>query len=104
MLLNARRVYREGNQTELILLAIEDITERRRLEDERRELETRFTSLVKNIRDHSIFTLDTAGAHHELEPGGRANPRLHRGRSSRPALLDHLHPRGPGRPESRSRN
>jgi PAS domain S-box-containing protein len=61
MLLNARRIYREGNRTELILLAIEDITERRRLEDERRELETRFTSLVRNIRDHSIFTLDAQG-------------------------------------------
>jgi PAS domain S-box-containing protein len=61
MLLNARRVYRHGNHTESILLAIEDITEQRRLEDERRELETRFTSLVKNIRDHSIFTLDPQG-------------------------------------------
>jgi two-component system sensor kinase FixL len=61
MLVNARRMYRAGNNTQLILLAIEDITERRRLEDERREMETRFTSLVKNIRDHSIFTLDTQG-------------------------------------------
>jgi PAS domain S-box-containing protein len=61
MLLNARRVYREGSHTESILLAIEDITERRRLEDERAELETRFTSLVKNLRDHSVFTLDTQG-------------------------------------------
>ena len=61
MLLNARRVYRESNHTGSILLAIEDITERRRLEGERAELETRFTSLVKNIRDHSIFTLDPRG-------------------------------------------
>lgn len=61
MLLNARRIKREGNQTRLILLAVEDITERRRLEDERRELETRFIYLVKNIRDHSIFTLDIQG-------------------------------------------
>jgi len=61
MLLNARRLYREPNSTEFILLAFEDITERRRLEDERRELEVRFTSLVKNIRDHSIFTLDPQG-------------------------------------------
>jgi PAS domain S-box-containing protein len=61
MLLNARKVYREGNGTESILLAIEDVTERRRLEDERAELESRFTSLVKNIRDHSIFTLDPQG-------------------------------------------
>lgn len=61
MLLNARRLYRQPNGTEFILLAFEDITERRRLEDERRELEARFTSLVKNIRDHSIFTLDPQG-------------------------------------------
>jgi PAS domain S-box-containing protein len=61
MLLNARQLYREPDNTQFILLAIEDITERRRLEDERAELETRFTSLVKNIRDHSIFTLDPQG-------------------------------------------
>jgi PAS domain S-box-containing protein len=61
LLLNARRVHREGNHTESILLAIEDITERRRLEEQRAELETRFTSLVKNIRDHSVFTIDTQG-------------------------------------------
>ncbi len=61
MLLNARRILREGSHAETILLAIEDITDRRRAEDERRELETRFTSLVKNIRDHSIFTLDPEG-------------------------------------------
>ena len=61
MLLNARRVQGDREDTGLILLAIEDITERRRIQEERRELETRFTSLVKNIRDHSIFTLDPEG-------------------------------------------
>jgi PAS domain S-box-containing protein len=61
MLLNARRFSQEGNQTELILLAIEDVTERRRAEEERREIETRFTSLVKNIKKHSIFTTDPDG-------------------------------------------
>jgi light-regulated signal transduction histidine kinase (bacteriophytochrome) len=34
MLLNARKMWREGNQTERVLLAIEDITERKRIEDE----------------------------------------------------------------------
>jgi PAS domain S-box-containing protein len=34
MLLNARRIYREHNRTQMILLAIEDITERKRAEDE----------------------------------------------------------------------
>jgi len=33
MLLNARRIYREANKTHLILLAIEDITERKRAEE-----------------------------------------------------------------------
>jgi PAS domain S-box-containing protein len=61
MLLNARRFTHEGDQTKLILLAFEDITERRRAEEERREIETRFTSLVKHIRVHSIFTMDQAG-------------------------------------------
>ena len=44
-----------------VVLVFRDISERRRLENERAELETRFTSLVKNIRDHSIFTLDPQG-------------------------------------------
>jgi PAS domain S-box-containing protein len=59
MLLNARRLHQEG--TELILLAIEDVTERRRAEADRCDIETRFTSLVKNIKDHAIFTLDPEG-------------------------------------------
>jgi two-component system CheB/CheR fusion protein len=33
MLLNARRIYRETNKTEMILLAIEDVTERKRAEE-----------------------------------------------------------------------
>lgn len=61
MLLNARRIFNQGNNTEFILLAIEDITEQRRLEEQRRQLETQFTSLVRNIKDHSIFTLDEQG-------------------------------------------
>jgi PAS domain S-box-containing protein len=34
MLLNARKLWREGNHTERVLLAIEDITERKRMEEE----------------------------------------------------------------------
>ena len=34
MVLNARRIYREANKTQMILLAIEDITERKRAEEE----------------------------------------------------------------------
>jgi diguanylate cyclase (GGDEF)-like protein/PAS domain S-box-containing protein len=42
MLLNARKIYRETNQTEMILLAIEDITERRKMEKALQEREERF--------------------------------------------------------------
>ena len=35
MLLNARRIYSRGEKTEMILLAIEDITERKRIEEQR---------------------------------------------------------------------
>jgi chemotaxis protein methyltransferase CheR len=38
MLLNARRVHRDDNPADSVLLAIEDVTERRRLEDERRDI------------------------------------------------------------------
>jgi PAS domain S-box-containing protein len=48
MLLNARRVYRQGNHTELILLAVEDVTALREAERRRQEVETRFTEMVKN--------------------------------------------------------
>jgi len=61
MLLNARRVSGAGNTTESILLAIEDITLRREAEEARGAIESRYTSLVQNIRDHSIFMMDPAG-------------------------------------------
>ena len=59
MLLNARRLRQEGG--ELILLALEDVTERRRVEVERQEIETPVTSRVKKIKGHSTFTLDPEG-------------------------------------------
>jgi PAS domain S-box-containing protein len=61
MLLNARKVYRQHNNSEQILLVIEDVTERRDAEEARREAETRFTEMVKNVRDHSIFLTDPGG-------------------------------------------
>ncbi|MHB0960035.1 MAG: PAS domain S-box protein [Pirellulaceae bacterium] len=61
VLINARRIHRELNHTNLILLGIEDISDRRQSEEQRQEIEIRFTSLVKNVKDHAIFTLDTNG-------------------------------------------
>jgi PAS domain S-box-containing protein len=57
MLLNARRVYREGNHTELILLAFEDITARRHLERQNAEQSTSarlLASIVESSEDAII--------------------------------------------------
>ena len=95
MLLNARRVVGDGDgRAASILLAIEDITERRRLEDERREIETRFTSLVKNVRDHSIFALDPRGHVTSWNVEAERILGFSGGRGAGAALLDHLHRRG----------
>jgi len=47
MLLNARRLYRETDNTQIILLAIEDITERRRAKAELRRYREHLEELVK---------------------------------------------------------
>ncbi len=46
MLLNARRVHHDGAETDMILLAIEDITDRRRLEDTLREREEELSVIL----------------------------------------------------------
>jgi PAS domain S-box-containing protein len=59
MLLNARQLRQEG--AELILLAIEDVTERRWFAAQTQAFETRFTALGQHAKDHAIFTLDADG-------------------------------------------
>jgi chemotaxis protein methyltransferase CheR len=49
MLLNARRVHRAGDHTKEILLAIEDVTERRRLEHERETAHARIAALLQEL-------------------------------------------------------
>src|SRR5579883_2453833 len=61
MLLNARRLHRVQNDSVQILLVIEDVTARHDAEADRREAEARFTEMVKNVRDHSIFLTDPDG-------------------------------------------
>ncbi len=48
MLLNAQKLWREGNHTELTLLAIEDVTERRRAEE---EIENALAELKKHAEE-----------------------------------------------------
>jgi formate hydrogenlyase transcriptional activator len=57
MLLNARRIYREGEGTDMILLAIEDISERKKTEEALKISETRYRRLFETARD-GILILD----------------------------------------------
>ncbi|HXG38580.1 MAG TPA: PAS domain S-box protein [Bacteroidota bacterium] len=53
MLLNARRLFREPNRSRLILLAIEDVTERTIALNALRESEERFRSITSVISDYA---------------------------------------------------
>jgi PAS domain S-box-containing protein len=55
MMLNARRIYREADKTQMILLAVEDITERKRLEGA-----SRLATVVRDSND-AITIQDFAG-------------------------------------------
>jgi len=57
MLLNARRFYGEGKGTDRILLAIEDITERKKTEEALKISETRYQRLFETAQD-GILILD----------------------------------------------
>ncbi len=61
MLLNARRVVQEGAASELILLAIEDITERRQLESLIEESEERYRRLFETAADGILLLEKTKG-------------------------------------------
>ncbi len=57
MLLNARRIYRQGKGTDMILLAIDDITERKKMEEALQVSETRYRRLFETAQD-GILILD----------------------------------------------
>jgi PAS domain S-box-containing protein len=57
MLLNARRIYREANKAQIILLAIEDITERRTAERAAQEAREYAESIVATVRE-PLLVLD----------------------------------------------
>jgi len=57
MLLNARRIYREGQGTDRILLALEDITDQKRSEEALKISEIRYRRLFESAQD-GILILD----------------------------------------------
>ena len=61
MLLNARQIERAWGQERIILLAIEDVTERRRLEDSLNESEKRFRRLFETANDGIVLLEKSAG-------------------------------------------
>jgi PAS domain S-box-containing protein len=61
MLLNVRRIIRPGNHSELILLAIEDITERRLAEQSERTSEVRYRRLFETAKDGILILDATTG-------------------------------------------
>jgi PAS domain S-box-containing protein len=62
MLLNARKVYRPGDHSELILLAIEDVTPVWRTGVDFADTRERYRVIVEGATSYAIFTFDTTGA------------------------------------------
>jgi PAS domain S-box-containing protein len=68
MLLNARRIYREGKGTDMILLAIDDITERKKMEVALQVSETRYRRLFETAQDGIIILDADTGEIFDINP------------------------------------
>ena len=67
MLLNARKVYRAGNHTKQVLVAIEDVTEQRRLEREHAAAHERIAVLLQELGHRIKNSLQIIAAMVSLE-------------------------------------
>jgi PAS domain S-box-containing protein len=68
MLLNARRIYREGKGTEMILLALEDITDHKRSEEAIKVSETRYRRLFESAQDGILILEAETGEISDVNP------------------------------------
>ncbi len=68
MLLNARRIYREGKGTDRILLAFEDITEQKQSEEALKVSETRYRRLFETAQDGILILESETGRISDVNP------------------------------------
>jgi len=68
VLLSARRIYQEGAGTQRILLAIEDITNRKRAEEELKVSETRYRRLFETAQDGILILDADTGQINDVNP------------------------------------
>ena len=68
MLLSARRIYQKGEGTQRILLAIEDITDRKRAEEELKVSETRYRRLFETAQDGILILDADTGQINDVNP------------------------------------
>ncbi len=61
VLLSGRKLYRPGNHTEAVLLAIDDVTVPRQTEQALRTSEEQFRTIVESVEDYAILMLDAEG-------------------------------------------
>ncbi len=78
MLLNARQIQRVSGKERIILLAIEDITERKRLEDLLTESEERYRRLFETASDGIVLLEKREGTYNPCQSGHRENAGLFR--------------------------
>jgi PAS domain S-box-containing protein len=68
MVLNARRIYRQGKGTEMILLAIEDVTERNQAREVLEVSETRYRRLFETAQDGILIVDADTGQISNVNP------------------------------------
>lgn len=73
ILINARKIFRQGNHTHLLLLAMQDITEQRRLKIEREAALDRAERLLEELTHRVMNSLSMVGAIIALEAGNMSD-------------------------------